>query len=40
MAPAEVPRTLLRWLLNPVEDLELGRRILLEMSKYVDVLDV
>ena len=36
--PGVIPVSLLVWLSNPVPDLELGSRILCDMSKYTEVL--
>ena len=36
--PEFIPRVLLRWISNLVPDLELGSRILSEMSTYTKVL--
>ena len=36
--PAWIPRELLKWIDDPVEDMKLGQRILKEMSKYTMVL--
>ena len=37
-APAEVPRTLLQWLKDPVDDPRLGAKLLLELSNKVEVV--
>ena len=36
--PKYVPRVLLRWLNNPVPDLDLGQKVLSEISTYTKVL--
>ena len=36
--PGYIPRTLIMWIMNPVPDLQLGQRVLKEMSNYTDVL--
>ena len=36
--PARVPATLLKWINNPVEDTNLGQRILKEMAQFTMVL--
>ena len=36
--PKWVPRVLLRWIMNPTPDLELGEKILAEMASYTEVL--
>ena len=36
--PAFIPRTLIKWISNPVPDLQLGQKVLEEMSKYTAVL--
>ena len=36
--PKRTPRVLLRWIANPHPDLNLGRKIVEEMSRYTDVL--
>ena len=36
--PQRTPRVLLRWIANPYPDLNLGRKIIEEMSQYTDVL--
>ena len=36
--PSWVPRTILRWLRDPKDDLDLGKKILLEMFVYSDVI--
>ena len=36
--PEFIPRVLLRWISNPVPDLELGSKVLSEMSSYTKVL--
>jgi hypothetical protein len=38
--PAFIPRSLLLWIRNPMPDLELGQRVLTEMSHYTKVLHV
>jgi len=37
-APASIPRSILRWLVNPVADDELGQKILAELSRSVNIL--
>ena len=37
-APEFIPRTLLRWIRDPVPDMELGSKVLSEMSSYTKVL--
>ena len=37
-APEFIPRTLLRWIMDPKPDLYLGKRVLKEMSAYTKVL--
>ena len=36
--PGKIPVSLLRWIHDPVPDLELGSKILMEMMKYTKVL--
>ena len=36
--PEFIPRVLLRWISNPMPDLELGSRVLSEMATYTKVL--
>ena len=36
--PAFIPRTLLMWISNPMPDMELGNKVLREMSRYTSVL--
>ena len=36
--PGKIPRAALRWISNPVPDMNLGHKILADMSKYTNVL--
>ena len=36
--PAFIPRSLIKWISNPVPDLQLGQKVLEEMSSYTKVL--
>ena len=36
--PGRIPVLILRWMTNPEPDLDLGKKIMYDMSKYTDVL--
>ena len=36
--PGRIPRSILIWINNPIPDLDLGKKILKDMSKYTDTL--
>ena len=36
--PAFMPRTLIKWLMDPFPDMDLGKAIINEMSSYTDII--